>query len=649
MQDSANNVAYSENRGTRLDAVPLGGFNMDQAYGNGRNDTADFYIPVTLRGHTDGATLQTFHAKAARCWGDDCWNGGWWEVLNSDQTTTLAGGMLDLDEDGVADGVVDNMDDYTDFATGESAVVVHIHVSFWGNNIGWELSSTRTGEVEGFGPSENPIFLGGHAPFREGSNTDGHFIGNIANVYIFDRGSAEDDINCLHRYQSTNIGSCRAPDGMWRTTLWEPFTDGDNLAEGLRLQGAATIAPNGAGLDLTSNSVGRQMGGGTYYWMDGLGRAGTLNEQLLTPELCISTCQTDGYQYAGLQWGQECFCDNDYDSLGVQDPIEARDAGCFARGPQGDDRDARDVICNAAADTAACDAVDDSNYCRWSEAYGTSDGCAEPCLGDTTKTCGGGLSNAVFDTATNDYKGCYKDTPIGAARVTVPEDYAQDATFTISFWFTKGYCGATNATSRFEPIYYEGGEWCNATAHPEADCKPSRIGVFLACGINTTAGDNQMTAHTFMIDDSGQRFSFDVPLNNARSGGSMTDTWIHYAMAVGGDTVTPYIDGRPERNIAISDWWNNPSNLAWYNSTGMSQWDMRRRNRDGKIQLSQPLTGMNFTGTRGTTLGFAHGHSGSRYYNGYIAGLGIYGREISDAEVSCLYKYGETHLGIPPL
>jgi hypothetical protein len=647
-QDPAVNAAYSDDRRTRLDSVNIGDFNMDQSYNVGRNDTADYYIPVAMNSAT-----QSFYASGGRYCDDDdddCWNGGFWEVWSADADgapiEVIAGGMMDADADGAPDGVVDSPDEYFSFTTTAAAGVVHIHVGSRDPGIKWSLSDAG-GVAEAYGPAETPIYLGGHAPFGDSGSTDGNFVGNIVDVAIFDRPPQEDEVNCMFRKQSSNIGSCRAPDGMWRTTLWEPFTDGDNLAEGLRLSGDATIDPNGAGLDLTGNDVARQMGGGTYYWMDGLGRAGTLNDQLLTQELCLSTCQTDGYTYAGLQWGQECFCDNGYGTLGLSDPVEARDAGCYSRGRQSAERDARDLVCNAATDADGCTAVDEEMYCRWSEAREANDGCDEPCLGDTTQPCGGGFRNAVYDVATSEYKGCYMDKAASSARVSLPEDYAQDATFTISFWFTKGYCGATNVTSRYEPIYYEGGEWCNKTAHPDANCPTARIGVVLACGINTTAGDNTMTVHTFMVDDAGQSVSFDVPLNDARSGGSMTDTWIHFALSVGGDTVTPYIDGRPERRVAYSDWHNNAQNLAWRNTTGMSEREMRG-SRDGKIQLAQPLSGFNFTAVP-LTLGFSHGHSGSHYYNGFVAGLGVYGREISGAEASCLYKYGETHLGIPSL
>lgn len=60
---------------------------------------------------------------------------------------------------------------------------------------------------------------------------------------------------------------------------------------------------------------------------------------------------------------------------------------------------------------------------------------------------------------------------------------------------------------------------------------------------------------------------------------------------------------------------------------------------------------MNFTEPSGSissvVLGYAFGHHGNRYFNGYMAGVGVYSRAIDATEVNCLFKYGETHLSIP--
>ena len=70
----------------------------------------------------------------------------------------------------------------------------------------------------------------------------------------------------------------------------------------------------------------------------------------------------------------------------------------------------------------------------------------------------------------------------------------------------------------------------------------------------------------------------------------------------------------------------------------------------GKIELrGSGLSNFNFTGpSHRMTLGFNFGPWGGSYFNGYIANVGLWRRAIDDSEVSCLYKYGESHLGVPP-
>eukprot|EP01050_Picozoa_sp_SAG11_P049490 SAG11_NODE_27068_length_337_cov_0.924370_1_plen_90_part_01 len=84
-----------------------------------------------------------------------------------------------------------------------------------------------TAQVIGSGPEASPIYLGGHAPDQRGS-TEGGFVGNMADLFIFDAAPTDEEVDCMYRAQSYNIGSCRAPDSMWRTSLWESFT-GDTL------------------------------------------------------------------------------------------------------------------------------------------------------------------------------------------------------------------------------------------------------------------------------------------------------------------------------------------------------------------------------------------------------------------------------------
>ncbi|XP_068722638.1 deleted in malignant brain tumors 1 protein-like [Montipora capricornis] len=64
----------------------------------------------------------------------------------------------------------------------------------------------------------------------------------------------------------------------------------------------------------------------------------------MTPVKCVRRCQIEGFKYAGLEWGNECYCGSNYDR------------------------------------------------------YGTSTSCDLPCFGDVTKACGGVWALSVYNT-----------------------------------------------------------------------------------------------------------------------------------------------------------------------------------------------------------------------------------------------------------
>ena len=135
--------------------------------------------------------------------------------------------------------------------------------------IEWELLDVVSAQALGRGPKSNPIYLGGHAPRREGDDSGGSFVGNMANLFIFDAAPTEEEVGCMFRAQSYSIGSCRAPDTMWRKSFWESFT-GDTLeTDDLYLSNEASLHDS-FGLDLTANGefVG-PMANGSMYTMDG--------------------------------------------------------------------------------------------------------------------------------------------------------------------------------------------------------------------------------------------------------------------------------------------------------------------------------------------------------------------------------------------
>ena len=51
-----------------------------------------------------------------------------------------------------------------------------------------------------------------------------------------------------------------------------------------------------------------------------------LRTKTMTNEMCINTCQEQGYKIAGTQYGEQCFCGNSYGSLD-----RASDADCSSK------------------------------------------------------------------------------------------------------------------------------------------------------------------------------------------------------------------------------------------------------------------------------------------------------------------------------
>eukprot|EP01046_Picozoa_sp_COSAG06_P018310 COSAG06_NODE_1269_length_10057_cov_2.547846_3_plen_1844_part_01 len=137
--------------------------------------------------------------------------------------------------------------------------------------------------------------------------------------------------------------------------------------------------------------------------------------------------------------------------------------------------------------------------------------------------------------------------------------FAADGTFAISMWFYKTsdcdvpeefeFLFSTRKASRgwresfiFQPDY-------------------SGIHLFLGCaerGEHSTVEGNVL--RTFLVDEAGTRATFDYALSAARSGGAITDNWIHALLQVGHTSIGLYIDGEmvDESDIGYSlgsGWW----------------------------------------------------------------------------------------------
>ena len=537
------------------------------------------------------------------------------------------------------------------------------------------------------------------------------FVGNIADLLIFNRpGFLDNDaVDCLYRAQQANLGKCRAPESIWGGVIWDTLTDGQWSPERLRfvatnpsiqLWGEASINM-GVGLDLRANNEPMAMTG-SYYLMDGVARDWSPPWNVtrilpgLTPEACIAKCVDDGYQYAGLMGGDTCVCDNSYDLYGEHDanPFEvaAGSDGCTVG-----------TITERCQPVCSCGVIGDVNRtscaaagpeCEYTAPEWDCGGRA--CAGDSTGACGGGFKLAVYDVATSDYIGCYEDHNANAVGHLSLRDgadrYASDGSFSISFWFTHNHCENTNATGRWEPLYHHSAEECE-------DCPKQGINVFLACDHTTMVGDEEVTGtfiYVSLVDDDGKQVSVDIPFGEETeysidlNTGAITNAWVHFALTVDGDKLVTYVDGVAVNRYGMSRW-GAESNLA---AGHLGRRDLWRA--DGAIQLEDSLSGMTFgqaaavcinttetaagvacgldgrdddnatitvegwpalqadcpetckvVTTRGVWLGAYFGSWAPSFFNGHIANLGIFRRPLSKMEVSCMYKYGETHLGLP--
>jgi hypothetical protein len=212
-------------------------------------------------------------------------------------------------------------------------------------------------------------------------------------------------------------------------------------------------------------------------------------------------------------------------------------------------------------------------------------------------------------------------------------------------------------------------------------------------------GDEELTGtfiHVQLVDDDGKFVSVDIPFGEETqysidaNTGAITNAWVHFALTVDADKMATYVDGVAVTRYGMSRW-GAEENLA---SGHLNRRDLWRA--DGVINLEDSLSGMTFgqaaavcinttetaagvtcgldgrdddnatitvegwgglqadcpetckiVTTEGVWLGAYFGVWGPAFFNGHIANLGIFRRSLAKEDISCLYKYGETHLGLP--
>jgi hypothetical protein len=307
---------------------------------------------------------------------------------------------------------------------------------------------------------------------------------------------------------------------------------------------------------------------------------------------------------------------------------------------------------------------DHTSDCETVFVPGDSSSCPAGCSYSSAvvgETCGVVLSEVPADS----YLGCYNDHPSNSfAFLRNLDEFAMSGRFTISFWFSHQYCTNEEATSPWEALFSTSGEHCDA-AHADG-CEPQEIGIYLRCHASTAlmmpallrgSGESGTVLRLIMRDDANQLVQTDLLLGGDDTpdltDGLITRSWVHYALVVDKTTVGQFVDGTPVQEYGFARFAGAMSlqNLAWHNASDTGIEHVGWQADGGKIQLrGAGLTTFNFTDTQRhrMTLGFNFGPWGGSYFNGHIANVGLWRRAIDDSEVSCLYKYGESHLGVPP-
>ena len=186
-------------------------------------------------------------------------------------------------------GSLRSEDKYVSFTLAQDTeVIVRITVASWGNAISWSIANqalpwVRTDdgqqvrrEVQAFGPVRGHPVLGSAGP-DAGWFSSQEYSGSIANVAIYWRPIDEEDVGCQYRKLENLLTTCVPPEEMRGRPYYSTMDPRDMNADFLQMGDDATI------------------------------------------EECSVYCAN--YEYFGVQFHSECYCDNQYGGYGTADSI----------------------------------------------------------------------------------------------------------------------------------------------------------------------------------------------------------------------------------------------------------------------------------------------------------------------------------------
>jgi hypothetical protein len=163
-------------------------------------DNEDYFIPVSLEpGPHVLSGVDTF---------GDGWQGGWFELLDSDGGTLVGG----ADSGAVQADTLD-----LSFGVATSQVfTVHVHTGRWGNEVRWYIddglvTDEGNGSTTGYGGprSTSEIQLGGTGY--------GGFQGQLGGVSIVSHAVQANEARCLYESGAQFVGICPNFESRWRT------------------------------------------------------------------------------------------------------------------------------------------------------------------------------------------------------------------------------------------------------------------------------------------------------------------------------------------------------------------------------------------------------------------------------------------------
>ena len=154
--------------------------------------------------------------------------------------------------------------------------------------------------------------------------------------------------------------------------------------------------------------------------------------------------------------------------------------------------------------------------------------------------------------------------------------YASGDTFTISLWFSKTSECSGASDDRYESLFSHQFTPTTRGGDPWEDGN-SNVNIWLGCASNGIGSsvqseeDKTDIVRIWLQDDDNNKGVFDVGLDSARSGGYVTDQWVHLVLSVGRTRLQVFMDGLPAQRYGFptnwsdrgEDWVFSDDNMAW--------------------------------------------------------------------------------------